>query len=69
MEPLFRLDSTLFGPLFEFLQHAQRESFDDPDQYLFGGKGVDDLFNTNAMDWRVVSQYLLRKCLGNELPW
>ena len=26
------------------------------------------LYNTNAMDWRVVSQYLLRKCHGNELP-
>lgn len=26
------------------------------------------LYNTNAMDWRVVSQYLLRKCLDNELP-
>jgi hypothetical protein len=20
------------------------------------------------MDWRIVSQYLLRKCMGNELP-
>ena len=26
------------------------------------------LFNTNAMDWRVVSQLLIRKCYGNELP-
>ena len=28
----------------------------------------DTLFNTNAMDWRVVSQFLIRKCYGNELP-
>lgn len=26
------------------------------------------LFNTNAMDWRVVSQLLIRKCYGGELP-
>ena len=26
------------------------------------------LFNTNAMDWRVVSQLLIRKCNGDELP-
>ena len=26
------------------------------------------LFNTNAMDWRVVSQLLIRKCNNNELP-
>ena len=26
------------------------------------------LFNTNAADWRVVSQLLIRKCYGGELP-
>jgi hypothetical protein len=26
------------------------------------------LFNTNVMDWRVVSQLLISKCNGNELP-
>ena len=26
------------------------------------------LFNSNAMDWRVISQLLIRKCYGNELP-
>ena len=26
------------------------------------------LYNTNAMDWRVVSQYLIRKCHNGELP-
>lgn len=26
------------------------------------------LFNSNAMDWRVVSQLLIRKCYGGELP-
>jgi len=26
------------------------------------------LFNTNAMGWRIVSQLLIRKCLGDELP-
>jgi len=26
------------------------------------------LFNTNAMDWRVVSQLLIRKCCNGELP-
>jgi hypothetical protein len=26
------------------------------------------LYNTNAMDWRVVSQHLIRKCNANELP-
>ena len=26
------------------------------------------LYNTNAMGWRVVSQLLIRKCLGGELP-
>jgi hypothetical protein len=26
------------------------------------------LFNTNAMDWRVVSQLLIRKCYGSTLP-
>ena len=26
------------------------------------------LFNSNAMDWRVVSQLLIRKCHGGELP-
>jgi hypothetical protein len=26
------------------------------------------LFNSNAADWRVVSQLLIRKCYGGELP-
>lgn len=26
------------------------------------------LYNTNAMDWRVVSQHLIRKCNQGELP-
>ncbi len=26
------------------------------------------IFNTNAMDWRVVSQHLIRKCNNNHLP-
>jgi hypothetical protein len=26
------------------------------------------LFNSNAMDWRIVSQLLIRKCCGGELP-
>ncbi len=26
------------------------------------------LFNSNGMDWRIVSQLLLRKCHGGELP-
>ena len=26
------------------------------------------LYNTNAMDWRVVSQWLIRKCYDNSLP-
>ena len=26
------------------------------------------LFNTNAMDWRIVSQWLISKCHDNELP-
>ena len=26
------------------------------------------LFNSNAMDWRVVSQLLIRKCCGGTLP-
>lgn len=26
------------------------------------------LFNSNAMDWRIVSQLLIRKCYGGELP-
>ena len=26
------------------------------------------LFNSNGMDWRVVSQLLIRKCYGGELP-
>lgn len=26
------------------------------------------LFNSNAMDWRIVSQLLVRKCYGGELP-
>ena len=26
------------------------------------------LYNTNAMDWRVVSQLLISKCYDNELP-
>ena len=26
------------------------------------------LFNTNAMDWKIVSQNLVRKCYGGELP-
>ena len=26
------------------------------------------LFNTNAMDWRIVSQLLIRKCYGGDLP-
>ena len=26
------------------------------------------LFNSNAMDWRIVSQLLIRKCHGGELP-
>ncbi len=28
----------------------------------------DTLFNSNAMDWRVVSQLLIRKCYGGDLP-
>jgi hypothetical protein len=28
----------------------------------------DTLFNSNAMDWRVVSQLLIRKCHEGELP-
>ena len=26
------------------------------------------LFNSNAMDWRIVSQHLIRKCNSGELP-
>ncbi len=26
------------------------------------------LFNSNAMDWRIVSQLLIRKCYAGELP-
>lgn len=26
------------------------------------------LYNTNAMDWRIVSQLLIRKCHNNQLP-
>ena len=32
------------------------------------GNCGETLFNTNAMDWRIVSQLLIRKCLGGELP-
>lgn len=28
----------------------------------------DTLFNSNAMDWRVVSQLLISRCYGGELP-
>ncbi len=34
---------------------------------VFCSKCGDTIFNTNAMNWRVVSQHLIRKCLG-ELP-
>jgi len=26
------------------------------------------MFNSNAMDWRIVSQLLIRKCYANQLP-
>jgi len=32
--------------------NAPREAFDDPDQYLFGGKGVDDLLFPMHMNFR-----------------
>lgn len=32
--------------------NAPREAFDDKDQYLFGGKGVDDLFFPSHMNFR-----------------
>ena len=36
-------------------------------RYYCGNCG-ETLFNSNAMDWRVVSQLLIRKNYGNELP-
>ncbi len=35
---------------------------------FYCGNCGDTLFNSNAMDWRIVSQLLLRKCYGGELP-
>ncbi len=37
-------------------------------QRFFCGNCGETLFNSNAKDWRVVSQLLIRKCYGNELP-
>lgn len=37
-------------------------------QRAFCSQCGETLFNTNAMDWRVVSQHLLRKCYGGNLP-
>lgn len=34
----------------------------------FCGRCGETLFNSNAMDWRIVSQLLIRKCYGGELP-
>ena len=35
---------------------------------FYCGNCGETLYNSNAMDWRVVSQLLIRKCHGNELP-
>ena len=35
---------------------------------VFCSRCGETLFNTNAMDWRVVSQLLISKCYDNELP-
>ena len=35
---------------------------------FYCGNCGETLYNTNAMDWCVVSQLLIRKCYGNTLP-
>lgn len=35
---------------------------------FYCGSCGETLFNSNAMDWRIVSQLLIRKCHGGELP-
>ena len=37
-------------------------------QRVYCAQCGETLYNTNAMDWRVVSQLLIRKCCGGELP-
>jgi modulator of drug activity B len=38
--------------MFSLTFNAPRAAFDDPEQYLFGGKGVDDLFFPSHMAFR-----------------
>ena len=47
----------------KFYQHPRLSM-----QRAFCGKCGETLFNTNAMNWRVVSQHLIRKCRGGILP-
>lgn len=35
---------------------------------IFCSNCGETLYNTNAMDWRVISQLLIRKCNGDTLP-
>ena len=44
-------------------QHPQLEM-----KRFFCATCGETLFNSNAMDWRIVSQHLIRKCNGGELP-
>ncbi len=37
-------------------------------QRFYCGTCGETLFNSNAMDWRIVSQLLIRKCYDGELP-
>ena len=37
-------------------------------QRVFCPECGDTVFNTNAMDWRVISQQFIRQALGGELP-
>lgn len=37
-------------------------------QRFFCANCGETLFNSNAMDWRIVSQLLIRKCHGGNLP-
>ncbi len=44
-------------------QHPEKEM-----KRFFCKRCGETLFNSNAMDWRIVSQNLIAKCYGGELP-
>jgi hypothetical protein len=47
------------------------QSFQHPGkrmQRIYCSTCGETLYNTNAMNWRVVSQWLIRKCYDNSLP-